>query len=59
MFRKLGFMNGDTVHAINGTDIANPDDALEVYTDLKNADVVAFGLTRRGRPVLLTIEITK
>ncbi len=59
VFRRLGFMNGDTVNAVNGMNIANPDDALEAYTKLRNADEVAFELTRRGRPVLLTIQITK
>lgn len=59
VFSKLGFSNGDTIHAINGFEIASPDKALEVYTKLKDTEHVTFELTRRGRPVVLTIKITK
>ena len=37
----------------------DPDKALEVYTKLKNASELTFDITRRGRPVLLNIQITK
>ena len=58
-FAKLGFANGDTVHSINGFELDTPDKALEVYTKLRDATSLTFDLTRRGKPVLLTIEITK
>ena len=58
-FAKVGFANGDTVHSINGYELDTPDKALEVYTKLRDATSLTFDLTRRGKPVLLTIEITK
>lgn len=59
VYARLGFMNGDTVHAINGMDVSKAEDALEAYAKIKNADEVAFDVRRRGRAVLLTIQITK
>jgi type II secretory pathway component PulC len=58
-FAKLGFQNGDTIHGINGFALDTPDQALEVYTKLRDATEVTFDLTRRGKPVSLRIQITK
>lgn len=58
-FAKLGFHNGDTVHAINGFELDTPDKALEIYTKLRDATELTFDLTRRGKPVALSIQITK
>ncbi len=59
LFSKLGFQNGDTIHAVNGHELASADDALEVYTKLRDATSLTFDITRRGTPVELLIEITK
>lgn len=59
IYAKLGFMNGDTIHAVNGFELTTPDKALEVYTKLKDATDVTFDLSRRGRPLTLTFQITK
>jgi type II secretory pathway component PulC len=59
LFARLGFVNGDTVNAINGFDLTTPDKALDIYTKLKDATSAEFALTRRGQPVTLHIEITK
>jgi type II secretory pathway component PulC len=59
LFAKIGFMNGDTIHSINGFDLATPDKALEAYTKLKDASSVQFDITRRGKPVTIDIQIIK
>jgi S1-C subfamily serine protease len=59
VYAKLGFQNGDTIHAVNGHELESADDALEVYTKLRNATSLTFDITRRGAPVELLIEITK
>lgn len=53
----LGLKNGDTVRAINGAPLTNLDDALALYQSLGDATRFELDLTRRGRPVTLTIEI--
>lgn len=59
VFHKAGFMNGDTVHTINGMDIADAKTVRDIPAKLVGADEIEFELTRRGRPMLLTIQITK
>jgi type II secretory pathway component PulC len=58
-YAKIGFANGDTIHAINGFELTSADKALEVYTKLRDAKSLSFDITRRGKPVELVIEITK
>jgi type II secretory pathway component PulC len=58
-YARLGFNNGDTIHSINGFELTSADKALEVYTKLRDATSLSFELTRRGKPVELSIEITK
>lgn len=58
-YARLGLHNGDTVHAINGFSLATAEDALEVYTKLRGATKVELDISRRGKPVFLTIEVTK
>lgn len=59
LYARLGFQNGDTIRAINGYELTSPDKALELYTKLRDANELTFDLWRRGKPVLLNIEITK
>lgn len=58
-YARLGLHNGDTIHAINGFSLTTAEDALEVYTKLRGATKVELDITRRGKPVALTIEVTK
>ncbi|HUH03352.1 MAG TPA: type II secretion system protein GspC [Kofleriaceae bacterium] len=57
IYAKVGFMNGDTVHAINGMEIASADRALEAYSKLRTAKSIKLEITRRGKPVQLRIDI--
>jgi S1-C subfamily serine protease len=59
VYARLGFSNGDTVEAVNGFEITTADKALEIYTKLKDADDLVVQITRRGKPIQLTITITK
>jgi general secretion pathway protein C len=56
---KVGFVNGDTIHAVNGHDVSSADKALEVYTMLRSASELRVEITRRGKPGMLTIKIVK
>lgn len=53
----LGFQNGDTVKTINGRELDTPDNALEVYTALRNEKKFNVAIERRGTPMTVTIVV--
>jgi general secretion pathway protein C len=57
VYSKIGLMNGDTIHAINGFELSTPDKALEVYTKVREANSLSVTATRRGKPVTLNYTI--
>ncbi len=57
LYAKLGLMNGDTIHSINGFTLTSPAKALMVYTKVKNAKSLVIDVTRRGQPVRLRYAI--
>jgi general secretion pathway protein C len=48
LFARLGMTNGDTILAINGNDMSTPDQALALYSKLRNASHLSLELERRG-----------
>lgn len=57
VYAKLGFSNGDTIHAINGFELNSMDKAMEVYAKLRDASSLQVNITRRGKPVTLNYTI--
>ena len=57
VYAKIGLMNGDTIHSVNGFDLTSPDKALEVYTKVRSATSLSVTVTRRGKPVSLNYSI--
>ncbi len=57
VYAKLGFQNGDTLQLVNGMELTSADKALEVYTKVREATKLVIDITRRGKPVTLTITI--
>lgn len=57
VYAKIGLMNGDTIHSINGFELTSPDKALEVYMKLREANSLSVNATRRGKPVTLNYNI--
>ena len=57
IYAKIGFMNGDTVHSVNGLPLTTPEATMEAYTKLKGASKMTVALTRRGQSVVLTVHI--
>lgn len=57
VYAKLGFANGDTIHAINGFELNSMDKAMEVYAKLRDAGSLQVNITRRGKPVTLNYTI--
>lgn len=57
VYAKLGFANGDTIHAINGFELNSMDKAMEVYGKLRDASALQVNLTRRGKPVTINYTV--
>lgn len=59
LYDQAGFKNGDIVVAANGMPFNTPDQALEAYSRLKDADEVRVDVERAGRRMTLTYEIQR
>jgi hypothetical protein len=57
VFDLLGFLNGDTVEAVNGFELSSADKALEVYTKVRDATQLQIGIVRRGKPMTLNYAV--
>ncbi len=57
VYAKLGFANGDTIHAVNGMELNSMDRAMEVYSKVREASNLQVTVTRRGKPVTLNYGI--
>ncbi|HEX4460365.1 MAG TPA: type II secretion system protein GspC [Polyangia bacterium] len=59
IFGRIGLQNGDTIKAINGSDMTTPDAALALYTKLRNASHLSVTVDRRGETVPLDYTIVQ
>ncbi len=57
VFAKLGIRSGDTVTSVNGFDLSSPDNALEVYTKVREARNLSVSVIRRSEPMTLNYLI--
>lgn len=57
VFAALGFHDGDVIRAINGFDLTLADKSLELYTRLREARHYAVDVDRRGRPLVIAIDV--
>lgn len=57
-FGSLGFKNGDTVTLVQGQPITSPDEALKVYSGLKDAKSVELTIERRGQTSKMVYRLT-
>ncbi len=56
IYAKLGFANGDTIHAVNGRalDVAA---ASAIWESLRKVKTATFEMTRRGKPLVLEYKL--
>lgn len=59
IWAKLGFTNGDTILSINGVSLDSADKALDVYAKVREAKNLDVAGMRRGRPLTLSIKVTR
>ncbi|HEX2570254.1 MAG TPA: type II secretion system protein GspC [Polyangia bacterium] len=57
IFGRIGLQNGDTIKSINGLEMNTPDQALGVYTKVRNASHLTVTVDRRGETVTLDYTI--
>jgi general secretion pathway protein C len=53
----LGAKKGDIIHSVNGVELTSVDKALAAYQNLRSDNRLVFSITRKGKPVDLTINI--
>ena len=54
LYDKIGLKDGDIIAVINGLDLKDPEEALEIYQTLKNEDLFVIEFTRNGHKMTLT-----
>jgi type II secretory pathway component PulC len=59
LYGSLGIRNGDLLQKVNGHPLTTPEEALEVYQQVKNAGIITVELLRRGQPVTLVYKIIR
>ena len=57
VFRQIGLRNGDVIKDVNGTSIVTVEDALNLYTEIKEADDAKITLLRRGKEQEITYHM--
>lgn len=57
LYSKLGFVNGDVIRRINGFEMKTPENALEVYARLKDANRIEVELVRDGSSIRKSYSI--
>jgi general secretion pathway protein C len=57
LFARLQLQNGDTLKAVNGTELTTPDAALALYKNLMTASHVSLQVERNGRTQTLDYTI--
>jgi hypothetical protein len=57
LYAAIGIMNGDTLTAANGMALDDFEKVLEVYSAVRDARRLELAITRRGKDLVLVIEI--
>ena len=57
LYAKMGLKNGDVIERINGLEISSPEQALELFQQLKSESYFQIDLIRRGRKETITYTI--
>ncbi len=57
VFKKLGLRNGDIIMGVDGSQIESVDDAMKLYSGLKDMENMKVDIKRRGRVQTLNFNI--
>jgi general secretion pathway protein C len=56
---ELGFQNGDSLEALDDHPLTTPDQALEAYAAVRNADTIRVLLKRKGQDVEIRYDLVE
>ena len=59
IYSQLGLQLMDVITVVNGTPVTNAQQAMELYTALKNSDNIKIGVERNGQNQSLDYKVTK
>jgi type II secretory pathway component PulC len=54
---RLGLQNGDLIKTVNGLGLRSPEEALQVYAQLRHAKQLEIGLERDGKPMVHVVRL--
>jgi len=57
IYERLGIRQGDCIRSVNGQPIENPNKAMQMYNELKNANNISLGVDRGGRDETLNFSV--
>jgi general secretion pathway protein C len=57
LYQKIGLKNGDVIERVNGMEITGPEQALELFQQLKTESHFQIDLLRRGRKEILIYTV--
>lgn len=58
IYTQLGLQVGDTITSVNGTPVTSPQQAMEMYTTLRNSNNIKIGVEQGGRSKELSYKIS-
>lgn len=56
-FKAFGLKSGDIVKAVNGVELSDPSNALELYKGLRTATEASFDIERGGQVISLVVSL--
>jgi general secretion pathway protein C len=56
-FTQLGFKSGDVVTSVNGINLDNPANTMQLYQLMRSASEAVFDLERGAETVTLTVNL--
>jgi general secretion pathway protein C len=57
LYKKIGLVNGDILHRINGLEFKGPEDAFKMMSELKESKNVSLDISRKSARKTLTYSI--
>jgi len=57
LYAKIGLQNGDILHRVNDIEVKDPQNVMQIFSQLKDQDRIAVDLVRGGQPQTLSYEI--
>jgi len=57
LYAKIGLQNGDILHRVNDIEVKDPQNVMQIFSQLKDESRIAVDLVRGGQPQTLSYDI--